>query len=1380
MTETPAAAAASANGNGHAPAPPHPNGALPHAKTPPPASTPLPLPLQTPPSLPLPRASASPTAARHLPSTARQLEAIAPSDSDSAGAAAMNASSSRRGLALDQPVVPPAEGSTPGTPKAQPVPPTPLRRMSIDRRVRSEALPKPRRHSSMANGTRPSVLTGGYESSSEDDKSGHVASPQSQGRTRVAALPMLQEVQAHHHLTAGASASGRRRAQSLMSPPVGQHDAGGGGGGGGGAGGAFAPPSPAGSSRRSSRLRPFATSPLSPRAPGAAAAAAGGSVTGSPRFAPTSAGSSQVPPGSANEPSVRVTAPSGGEATSSGWEDDMVRQRPRKLRAVEENRQQNQHQQQHHRPSPLTLSLGLGSLRNEAVLSSDQIQALLNDADVSSAIQLMSSTPPSRAHRQSIATPIPDASHSATATSQPSQAVDLPEVSKPYLVSAPPALTGGGPDWGGRDRDRSPSISSSAVAPSPMRNVTPATGGRRRTMSNATDSDGGHIAFTHHVPPIPAGDTDIEEASEDDIAHSDNLASAHFSANDDVSTPKTPDMSAPTPQAKDETTSRRRISGFFNLGKKRAPSPNQAPPERLERLAPPAPLPAPSPRQHQHRETQALRQKTDRESEMKNAERARRQQEQLQEQQYRARLTVNAHPAAQRKALSVSTHLDAYYSAINDGLENPPKFDPLAVLRWKRATEAQTDKRIKWESDHAADLERLRESRALSPLPWNAGASKTSLGSSPLIGSSPRYEALRPSFDTKRSRTTAPNGEPLAAPGWHYTMDDVNDYNECNGVVDYFYPPVLPPIPDPQETHTSPGPPESNASAVWSGHRSHLSVASSQDERKAKDAGVALSQRASSSVQSLIAPGNTSEDGTGALSRTNSIEATTVRPRPVSNSFRTHRAHQSTTGIPSQKSLSILRSPLESLKTAAKEARRNIAVAVADFDDSEAAPGDSTTQHTGMHHRPYNHAHHSSFRDRANMLRRNIGTSNNHGGDMSTGTSDDEHGNLRRLFGKGGVARMTSNLGPRPQKAHNADAEAAQLSRAAELRELENVYAREQRAKERQARRERQTTEMELAAAARIAQVEDEIYAERLEILEKGRKRLEQADVAATQMDYTVSHFTAQLDQVQSVFRHTADVDVSFPGLDNLRKPPTRSASRDEDETADSLGPLVAESDKGYFSAVGAGSSRPRPPRKQPAAPQVPLPSFGLGVIGPRRSVLDPITGQHVDPIGRLQLTLERGRGVKNSMVDGRNAAAEQLRDINSTIDSLVKQKESVRSWIKHLLPRIGKLKEERANIIVKLKGGVNARMWRTSDIAVDLVVRWAMGLVSYFIRILRGINWVRRVDAGWLLWCSMGAIVAMLIYFFVTGDTSPSGVPTSAAVSASVSDMPSASVSVS
>lgn len=639
------------NGNGHA-ASTHAAAAAGAMSTTTHADNTLPLPL------PAPRApfSTSPTATtqRYAPAAASRLhELIAPSDSDSAGAAAMNVNL-RRGLGIDQPTAAaslaqndaapslspsssplaptgssPAKASLPVPPVPVPIP-APLRRLSIDRRVRSEVLPKPRRHSSMANGRRPSVLTGGFESSSDDEKNnnGHgdvvgslAPSNRSTGRP-VIGLPMLQEAQAHHH----AAASGRRRAQSLMSPPA-AHDAVAPGGGGGG-GAAFAPPSPAGSRRASRMQRPYTGSPLSPRGPSAAAGVGGAAstATGSPRFAPTSAGLGQ-------EPSWRVTAPSGGEATSSGWEDDMVRQRPRKLRSVDENKpQDHQPQEQHHKPSPLTLSLGLGSLRNEAVLSSDQIQALLQDADVSSAIQLMSNAPPSsRAHRQSIIAPSPDVSHSAT-TQPPtsSTTVELPPVSKPYLVSAPPALTSGGADWGGRDR--SPSISST-VAPSPMRNVTPATTGRRRALSNATlggDSDGGHIPFTHHVPPIPAGDTDIEEASEGDIGHSDNPTSAHFSANEGgLSTPKTPDMSAVPPKAKDDSGSRRRISGFFNRGKKRASSPNQAPPERLERLAPPASSPAPTPARR-HVETQALRQKMDRDAEMKNAERARRQQEQLQ------------------------------------------------------------------------------------------------------------------------------------------------------------------------------------------------------------------------------------------------------------------------------------------------------------------------------------------------------------------------------------------------------------------------------------------------------------------------------------------------------------------------------------------------------------------------------------------------------------------------------------------------------------------------------------------------------------------------------------------------------------------------------
>lgn len=90
-----------------------------------------------------------------------------------------------------------------------------VRRSSQDRRVRSEGVPH-RPGPLLAHGKRPSVVTGGYESSTDDTSDSSPDGPSTQP-TRLP-LPSSSSFSAHRGLIGLGLGEGRRRAQSLMSP----------------------------------------------------------------------------------------------------------------------------------------------------------------------------------------------------------------------------------------------------------------------------------------------------------------------------------------------------------------------------------------------------------------------------------------------------------------------------------------------------------------------------------------------------------------------------------------------------------------------------------------------------------------------------------------------------------------------------------------------------------------------------------------------------------------------------------------------------------------------------------------------------------------------------------------------------------------------------------------------------------------------------------------------------------------------------------------------------------------------------------------------------------------------------------------------------------
>ncbi|ORX37782.1 hypothetical protein BD324DRAFT_680664 [Kockovaella imperatae] len=286
----------------------------------------------------------------------------------------------------------------------------------------------------------------------------------------------------------------------------------------------------------------------------------------------------------------------------------------------------------------LASSLGIDTSRQG--LTSAQINDLLNDTDVVSALRMMNNS--TLAARLS-------ASRQDTVTA-PTTHTD------PFIPRAPPALMpDGGADIG---RDRSVSNASTIIH------------GRR--MSEI----GGHVPFTH--PITFEGDT-----TEDDRSR--------------------------------EATVKPRQHRLSNLFKKK----HQV-----------SDVEAHSITSRSERDEQAQ----DRDLEMRRLEALRREEELLQERRFKALTLVAAHPDSERLAYKASSHLRHYYNLVYEGIDNPPRLNPLAVLRWKHKTEEQLNVQAHWE---------------------------------------------------KMNRLSV-------APSWRYTMDDVVAYQDAKGIVNYFIPPREP------------------------------------------------------------------------------------------------------------------------------------------------------------------------------------------------------------------------------------------------------------------------------------------------------------------------------------------------------------------------------------------------------------------------------------------------------------------------------------------------------------------------------------------------------------------------------------------------------------
>ena len=396
----------------------------------------------------------------------------------------------------------------------------------------------------------------------------------------------------------------------------------------------------------------------------------------------------------------------------------------------------------------------------------DQINSLLADPDVATAMRMFNG------HTPRLPVKYPTPSISSGGTPRPSRPTS-PRHQEPFIVRAPPALMQD-TDRPRRDRnisaastvdgrDRGFSVSSS-IAPPAHSTWTSRHGHLRDESSPARlraragsrlEMDGGHVPFTHHVPPMPP--MQVDDADDGSVTAGDtSTLGGHEPIRESKNGEHIIEKGMP----------KSRLSQLFHLKKKKSKDSFHSEKQHNK-------LEKPDRWKEEKGKEARDRAKEDKDAERKRLEHERREAELAQgmlsghlmvslttERRFYALTQVAAHPGSERAAYRASSHLRAYYNHIFEGIENPPGVNPLAILRWKHRTEEQTEARTSWEKENRANL----------------------------VAEFGQFHASPMSVASKDQEPTSTKSK-QAADKWRYTMGDVSSYNDAGGVVNYFVPP---------------------------------------------------------------------------------------------------------------------------------------------------------------------------------------------------------------------------------------------------------------------------------------------------------------------------------------------------------------------------------------------------------------------------------------------------------------------------------------------------------------------------------------------------------------------------------------------------------------
>ncbi|OCF73256.1 hypothetical protein I204_06487 [Kwoniella mangroviensis CBS 8886] len=1101
-------------------------------------------------------------------------------------------------------------------PPSSPRPGLPKTRSSQDRRVWSETLPVNSRHRSgsmIANGKRASRVTGGFETSSDSDgdESTTDQSTKDTGTGTGGNTPSQSE-----NAAAGPS---RPRAKSLLGPTGRERqnsDA-------------------SGTSRELKRRkdkedhkRPRKRSSKEALPPSRMLSYRSTATASPPKITPQLPNSkSDSYFGSQNGSSPRssristarsspliestIPAPIGKSQISRGKSLEMLKERsssPEGSKRLKGKEKETTKKKQGDLAA--SLGLGIGGMQDMA-LNPEQLRNLLSDSDVSSALRLMNS-PHAPATRPANLNEWSNSVFFSPPNTRPtSPGADQPTHRSPYLVSAPPALTSS--DNHGRERTMSvastiapPTRSTWGSSPRQRQSIDShpspeiQTANRRRASLKGgllSDGQGGHVPFTHHLP-VPSVDEGSPEHELDDVSE----VLPAIMENDSAVLPSMPtiqsDKSSKDGKEK-EKEKKNRLSNIFHIGKKKSAD---VPPKHDHNLL------HKDHRTDKQKEEDKLREREryERDVERRRLEQERRDEELAQERRFRALTQVAAHPAAERLAYTDGARLRAFYSHVYEGIDDPPKLNPLAVIRWRIKTEEQTEARQRWEQEQQHGYQHSNKSDTsgftnhASPHSLPRGSHfGGNIHTSPMsVGSSNRYGA-RKSIESNRSISLGSLGKSTDTfphnksrdqrhryeKGWGYSVDDILAYKAAKGQVNYFIPPRRshPDVEVLTEDEDRVVLPATDNGRSESRVDDQSSIADSSQKSHLHRMGVKTASNASlMDVEGIVG------DDNGALTRTTSAEEN-AHVGAHTTSRLGHRSHQSLSAVGPTSLTQALKQPFEKLSHVGKKQRNppgpsrdegetqhiedsKIREPNHTHTRSDSAP--SPRVHNGQYHTPMSNKPSRTIVNPSLGRNRDNASSRRHGTPGGTGTggdftdeeySKDKEFHLRKLFLKG--QKVLSSFDDHTNKlyrrseaslATNKTTKLKQDEREQELLALEAALLRESAFRERQAEVDRKT-QLEIEARERIRKLENEIYAERVEHLDSARQKLDNVNANIASINDAIRQYLFQIDFVRDEAAIAANIELDWSRIDSIRAiygNVGRPKVTEDDEHRDILPPL--------------------------------------------------------------------------------------------------------------------------------------------------------------------------------------------------------------------------------
>ena len=164
------------------------------------------------------------------------------------------------------------------------------------------------------------------------------------------------------------------------------------------------------------------------------------------------------------------------------------------------------------------------------------------------------------------------------------------------------------------------------------------------------------------------------------------------------------------------------------------------------------------------------------------------------------------------------------------------------------------------------------------------------------------------------------------------------------------------------------------------------------------------------------------------------------------------------------------------------------------------------------------------------------------------------------------------------------------------------------------------------------------------------RGRADILSSALEEADHWMMTFVQDIAQIENTSRIRTEIDLDFPGLDDLRARYNPTTRRHED------GQLTPPN-------IRSPTSSRRGSRRFTTLNPPTSPALYIGTKFPRRSILD-VHGNRVDPIRQVELALDGAREKEVELANDRGEAIVRLKSMARKLEDMVKQKNNVRDWL--------------------------------------------------------------------------------------------------------------------